>query len=200
MSVSVEYRLAPEHSFPAAENDAIDAVMFAIMSEGEAQLGGPLRVLAGESAGAYLAMRAALSLRNMETQLSALICSYGIFDMSWTPSLLRHRREAILSCDGMRRFINAYMPGTSVEQRKQAVYSPVYEELGDKLPPSLFLCGTEDPLVDDSILMATNWGLAGNSAELVLIPGVWHAFTLIPAGEATDEGISEVVAFAQKHL
>jgi acetyl esterase/lipase len=203
-AVSVEYRLAPEHLYPAAHNDAVDAVRFAVSPEGESQLGGPLKILAGESAGGYLATWAAMDLRGHRGgggsggQVEALIVSYPIYDLTFTPSCLSHTREAVLSSEGMRKFVDTGFQNVPADQRKDPDLSLLFADLKD-LPPTLFLCGTEDALVDDSAFMAARWSLAGNVAELCLVPGAWHAFTLIPAGEVTDEGIAEIVAFARKH-
>jgi acetyl esterase len=86
-----------------------------------------------------------------------------------------------------------------VTERKDPKISSIYGDLSG-MPPALFLCGTEDPLIDDSVFMAAKWSQAGNQAELLLVPGAWHAFTLIPAGEATEEGMSGPVNFAKKCL
>lgn len=54
--------------------------------------------------------------------------------------------------------------------------------------------------MDDSVFMGYKWSSAGNEGEVVLVPGAWHAFTLIPAGEVTEEGLEVLVKFAQKYL
>ena len=61
--VSVEYRMAPEHPFPAPADDAVDALRFALSAAGEAKLGGKVLFIAGESSGAYLAAWSVLKLR-----------------------------------------------------------------------------------------------------------------------------------------
>lgn len=200
----MEYRLAPENPYPASHQDCLDAALFALSPAGEARLGGPLRILAGESAGASLAIWVALALRDeygvdVRSKIAAILPSYAIFDLTYTPSLLSHKREAVLSGEGMEMFMDAAFPHVPLAERKNAKISSLYAELGG-MPPALFLCGTEDPLVDDSVFMAAKWSLAGNQAELKLVPGAWHAFTLIPAGKVTDEGMGELVRFAKQHV
>jgi acetyl esterase len=203
-AVSTEYRLAPEHSYPTPHHDCSDAVLFALSRDGEAQLGGPLRMLAGESAGATLAVSVALALRDrpgfdLQSQISSMLLSYGVFDMTGTPSLLDHKREAVVGTVGMKKFIEAAFSHVPPADRKNPDISPLFMDLSN-LPPALFLCGTEDPLLDDSNFMASRWSMAGNVTEVSLIPGGWHGFTIIPAGEITDHGLDELVRFGLKHL
>ncbi|KAI8686812.1 hypothetical protein LRP88_09440 [Fusarium phalaenopsidis] len=198
-AVSVDYRLAPEHPFPASQHDATDAALFALSPEGEAKLGGPLRLLVGESAGAYLAVWAAISLRddhgiNVKEKLAGLLCSYGIYDLSYTPSLLRHERNVIVGRESMVRLVDAAFPRDTVPDRKAAAVSPLYADLKN-LPPALFLCGTADSVVDDSVFLGARWNLAGSGAEVKLVPGGFHAFSLIPTGEIQKEGVSDIIAF-----
>lgn len=199
----MEYRLAPENPYPAAHHDALDATLFALSPDGEKALSAPLRVLAGESAGGSLATWVALTLRdqgiNVRSKIACIMPSYPIYDLTYTPSLLRHEREAVLSRGGMMRFVDTAFPNITGEMRKDGSVSSLYTDLKD-MPPALFLCGTEDPLVDDSVFMGYRWHLAGNESEVVLVPGAWHAFTLIPAGEVTEEGLEDLVKFAKKYL
>ncbi|KAK5447972.1 hypothetical protein LTS15_009471 [Exophiala xenobiotica] len=86
--VSIKYRLAPEHIFPAAVEDCLDAALSALAPEGESKLGGKLRVLAGESAGGYLTVATTLNLRalgiDVREKLAAIVPGYGIFDYTYT--------------------------------------------------------------------------------------------------------------------
>ncbi|KAK2686288.1 hypothetical protein QWA68_014841 [Fusarium oxysporum] len=198
-AVSVEYRLAPEHPFPASQYDATDAALYALSEVGIQKLGGPLRLLAGESSGAYLAVWTAISLRdnhgiNVRDVLAGLLCSYGIYDISFTPSLHRHQRNIIVGRESMSRLVDAAFSRENVVDRKDPSVSPLYADLED-LPPALFLCGTEDSVVDDSVFLGARWSLAGNRAEVKLVPNGFHAFSLIPTGEIQQEGVSDVISF-----
>lgn len=87
---SVEYRLAPEHPFPAGRDDCVDVALFALSAQGISALGDPLRVLGGESAGAWFAVAVALELRDkheidVKSQIAAICAGYGIYDLSYTP-------------------------------------------------------------------------------------------------------------------
>lgn len=92
--------------------------------------------------------------------------------------------------------MNAFLPGMSLEQRKDPSVSPFYENLEKfrgRLPSALFTIGTEDPLLDDSVMMAMKWLTAGGHAILKVYPGAPHGFNRFPrealkeAAEAGDD-------------
>lgn len=201
-AASVEYRLAPEHPYPMAQQDAVDAALFALSAEGESQLGAPLKILGGESAGGYLAVWTALSLRkdhniDVRSKLDAVIATAGIFDMTLTPSVLSHERNIIIGKYGTEKFVDAAFGNVPMEGRKLGTVSPLYADTSD-MPPALFLVGQVDPLVDDSVFMASRWSLAGNKTQLRVVPAACHAWTLFPLGEVTDEGLEEVFSFVKQ--
>lgn len=201
---SVEYRLAPEHPFPAGRDDCVDAALYTLSEQGIAALGGPLRVLGGESAGAWLALAVALELRDkhsidLRTQIAAICVGYGIYDLTYTPSLLSHKRNAVLSRDLMMKFSEATFGHVPFNDRKRPDISPLYADLSN-LPPAHFLVGDVEPLLDDSLFMAARWANAGNEAELDIIEGACHAFTLFPMREATEEGIQAAMRFLRRQL
>jgi acetyl esterase len=201
---SVEYRLAPENVYPTGLNDAIDAALFALTDAGVSELGAPLRVLGGESAGGWYAVEVALALRDkhgvdVRSQLSAICASYGIFDLTYTPSCFNHTRNIVLSSDLMQRFAEAAFKHIPMRERKTAEISPLYADLRN-LPPAQFLVGDIEPLLDDSLFMASKWANAGNEADLHVVSGGCHAFTLISMGDATEEGLQSLVRFVKAKL
>jgi acetyl esterase len=202
--VSVEYRLAPEHPYPTGQHDSLDAAIFALSPEGEIQLGGPLRILGGESAGGYLTVWVALALRDrhgvdVRVKIAALVPTYGLFDMSYTPSVLSHKRRALLGKEETTAFVEAEFGRIPLAKRKSPEVSPLFADLSG-MPPALFIVGTEDPLLDDSVIMASRWSLAGNVAELRIFPGACHGFTLFPMGELTKDGNDTIIKFVSSKL
>lgn len=201
---SVDYRLAPEHLHPAGYNDAVDAALFALSDDGVKQLGAQLRVLGGESAGGWFAVAVALALRDkhgvdLKSQIHAICAGYGIFDLTYTPSCLNHKRNIVLSSDLMQRFVEAGFGHVPMAQRKTPEVSPLYADL-ENMSPAQFLVGDIEPLLDDSLFMAAKWKNAGNETDLHVVSGGCHAFTLIPMGDATEEGLKSVISFVKKHL
>lgn len=66
---------------------------------------------------------------------------------------------------------------------KHPAASPMYrrlDDIGERLPPALFLCGTADPMLDNTILMSARWQMAGGSATVKFVAGAPHAFVEMP--------------------
>ena len=175
---SVDYRLAPEHPYPAGPDDCERAALwFLEHAEGRLAIG-------GESAGAHLAVVTLLRLRDRHgispRRFAAANLAFGPYDLTGTPSRrLWGDRELILSGPLMDWFVDNFLPGMPFAERRHPDVSPLYADLRD-LPPALFSCGTADPLLDDSLFMEIRWRAAGNDARLsAWLDGV-HAYTAFP--------------------
>ncbi len=172
--VSVEYRLAPEHPFPASPDDCEDAARWFL----DAYNG--RHVIGGESAGAHLAVLTLLRLRDAGVEgFDAANLVFGPYDLTGTPSRLLWDSDLILTSPLMDWFADCFLPGMSHDERRDPAVSPLYADLR-RLPPALFSCGTLDPLLDDSLFMEARWRAAGNQATLSLWPEGVHAYTAFP--------------------
>jgi acetyl esterase/lipase len=182
-AASVEYRLAPEHPYPAALEDCEDAALW-LLERGADELGAPSTfAIGGESAGGHLSAMTLLRLRDrhgIRGAFGAVTFVYGSFDLSLTPSArLRGDTDLILSRAVMGWFRDCFVPGTGTEERRDPQISPLYADLSD-LPPALFSAAQLDPLLDDSLFMAARWEAAGNEAELRVWPEMLHGFGAYP--------------------
>jgi acetyl esterase len=182
-AVSIDYRLAPEHPYPAAPDDCEDAALW-LLERGLAEVGAPARIaIGGESAGAHLAVTTLLRLRDrhgITDSLSAANLVYGVFDLSMTPSQRNWGdRDLVLSTPIMKWFGHCFRGDRSLEELRDPDLSPLYAELHD-LPPAHFTVGELDPLLDDSLFLAARWQAAGNEAELRVWPEAAHGFTAFP--------------------
>ncbi|MBQ0826550.1 alpha/beta hydrolase [Streptomyces tagetis] len=181
-AVSVEYRLAPEHPWPAAPRDCEDVARW-LLRHGPAELGTPARwVIGGESAGAHLAVLTLLALRERPEAAGAFhaaCLAYGWYDLGLTPSARQWRRPLVLSPADLAWFLTGFLPGRSAERRRGPEVSPLYAPL-DGLCPAHFTVGTEDPLLDDTLFLATRWRAAGNPAVLDVWPDAPHGFLTRP--------------------
>lgn len=173
--VSVEYRLAPEHPFPAARDDCVD-IAVAIANGNLGDLPREFLAIGGESAGAHLAVLTLIRLRDeyamMPFKAANLVA--GCYDLSLTPSV-RHATgdRLVLDADDVKEFVLRFVPDSY--SLKDPAVSPLYADLSG-LPPALFSCGTADLLLDDTLFMAARWIAAGNEAELSLTNGGCHVF------------------------
>lgn len=179
-AVSVDYRLGPEHPYPAGPDDCEDAARW-LLGQGERELGVPARfAVGGESAGAHLAVVTLLRLRERPAgagAFSAANLTFGAYDLSLTPSQRQWgERNLILSTPIIRWFSDCFLAERDAEARRDPDISPLYADLRD-LPAALFTVGTLDPLIDDTMFMEARWRTAGNETELRVWPEAIHAFT-----------------------
>ncbi|MEY9943428.1 alpha/beta hydrolase [Kitasatospora sp. GAS1066B] len=180
--VSVEYRLAPEHPFPAGPDDCEAAAMW-LVANARAEFGTDRLLIGGESAGAHLSVLTLLRLRDRHGVTGAFRAAhltFGPFDLSMTPSQrLFGSRRLLSNTDTMRASRALFVPEMTEEQRRDPEVSPLFADLTG-LPPARMVVGTEDPLLDDSLFMAARWQLAGAPAQLDVVAGAMHGFTLFP--------------------
>ena len=107
---------------------------------------------------------------------------FGAYDLSLTASQrLWGERNLVLSRPLIDYFAGAFAPGRSLEERRAPEISPLYAELRG-LVPALFTVGTLDPLLDDSLFMASRWWVAGNDCALRVWPDAVHGFNAFPIG------------------
>jgi len=176
--VSVEYRLAPEHPYPAGPDDCETAALWLVHNAAQ-EFGTKRLLIGGESAGAHLSTVTLLRMRDRHgyTGFRGANLVYGVYDLTMTPSAYAWgERYLILSGPIMRWFADHFVPA---ERRRQPDVSPLYADLAG-LPPALFTVGTLDPLRDDSLFMHQRWLAANNEAELAVYPGGVHAFNMMP--------------------
>jgi acetyl esterase/lipase len=177
--VSVDYRLAPEHPYPAGPDDCEAAALW-LLAKGTREFGSERVVIGGESAGAHLSAVTALRLRDRhgEAPFCGANLVYGAYDLTLTPSVRNWgERNLVLSTPIIEWFTDHFVPEAGL--RGHPDVSPLFADLSG-LPSALFSVGTLDPLLDDSLFMAQRWEAAGSPAEVALYPGGVHGFNLFP--------------------
>lgn len=192
---AIDYRLAPEHVFPAAVEDAAAAYR-ALLAKGVA----PQRiVLAGDSAGGGLALATLVMLRDTGAPLPAaalLISPWA--DLTCTGATLASKAadDPSLTAAGLRAMAGHYLGDGDA---RDPLASPVCGSLGG-LPPLLVQVGSSEILLGDAVRIAENAGAAGTAVQLEIWPEmihVWHAFHfMLPEGRAA---IDAAGAFLRKH-
>jgi acetyl esterase len=172
--VSVDYRLAPEHPWPAAPDDCEAAALW-LVEHADARFGSSRLAIGGRSAGATLAVATLLRLRDRGAVggFTGAALQFGTYDLSaQTPA-------GSLIAD--EYFIQAYVG--HVEDRTVPDISPIYGDLHD-LPPALLVVGSKDVLLEDNLAMAGRLSAAGNDVELRIYPESPHGFTGHPTALA----------------
>lgn len=170
--VSVDYRLAPEHPFPAAVEDAVAATRWVAEHNDQWSLG-PLAV-GGDSAGGNLAAVVAQQLRD-EVPLAAQLLIYPFIDLTMEqPSVRKLARGYYLEADTMRWFRAHYLGG-QVDPRDARV-SPLFADDLGGLPPAVIATAEFDPLRDEGRAYADALRGAGVEVRFREHPGQIHGF------------------------
>lgn len=161
-----------------------------------------LRLTSSQSAGAHLSVLSILHVRQKipEFHFSAAILSYGAYDLSMAPSARHFKRPLILNTTAMEKFYEAFCPNTDTEARKNPAISPLHANLKDQeLPPAIFLVGTEDGLMDDTLFMSSRWMANGYEALVKLYPGAPHGFITFPAdlSDMAKAGQKDIIEYVE---
>ncbi|MFB9906987.1 alpha/beta hydrolase [Allokutzneria oryzae] len=172
--VSVDYRLAPEHPWPAAPDDCETAALW-LLEQAEARFGTTRLAIGGFSAGSTLAMTTLLRLRDrgVVDSFAGAALQFGTYDLSGLTPAGR------LIAD--EYFIQAY--AGHVADRTAPDISPVYGDLRG-LPPVLMVVGGSDILLEDNMAMAARVSAAGGEVDLRIYPEAPHGFTSRSTGMA----------------
>jgi acetyl esterase/lipase len=188
----VDYRLAPEHPFPAAVDDAVSAYRWLVANGAD-----PRRTaIMGDSAGGGLVFATLLKLRDRGEALPAAAIALSPWtDLALSGESLRSNAKAdpMLNAAQADAFVEFYLAGADPRNPHA---SPLY---GDPrgLPPSLILVGGDEILRDDAVRMAERLHAAGCTAELEIwprMPHIWPLFArILPEGARAIERIGAFV-------
>jgi acetyl esterase len=188
---SVDYRLAPEHPFPAALEDGRAVLDWAVGLKVPIGLG-------GDSAGANVAARLAVEARDRGIVISHQLLVYPWLDMAMSqPSINELSDGYFLTRDLLRWFSNHYLPEGL--DRRDPMISPFYVEDLSDVAPATIVTAEYDPLRDEGRLYAARLREAGVKVDDVCFPGMIHGFfaffDITPlAGQANDLAVANISA------
>jgi acetyl esterase len=199
--VAVDYRLAPEHKFPAAADDAIVATRW--IAQNATRLGiDPARIaVAGDSAGGNLAAVVSLDARDRGSPpIAAQVLIYPGTDMGLeSPSHARYAKQLPLTGAAMHWFVDHYLrtPSDAADWRA----SPLRAADFRRLPPALIITAGFDPLRDEGEAYAMALQRAGVRVEQVRFEGQIHGFVAMGKMIAdADRAIARAAAFLRDAL
>jgi acetyl esterase len=206
--LSLHYALAPEHPYPAAVDDCVDAARWLGTHGRELGIDPTRLVIGGDSAGANLSAATVLRLRTegaaagtegaAGVEFRAALLLYGRFTHEDTPSIVEWgTRDLVLSKAVMDWFRQHYV-GESGDPRDPYL-NPLAGDLRG-FPPSILVVGTLDPLLDDSRLFAAALEKAGVPVELHVYPDGLHAFAQFALLDMCGDALGKVSAFARRAL
>jgi len=199
--LSVDYRLAPEHPYPAGPDDCEAAAKW-LLDNSSGEFGSEHLMIGGESAGGHLALSTALRVRDRlgaGDRLTGLNLVFGWYDVNGTPSQFGNGGHPdMLSPDGLRFMAECFTPGLSEEKRRDPDISPLFADLSG-LPPSLISVGSLDHLRDDSLFLAPRLSAAGVDVELQVYPDSPHGYQALPTKMAAASDL-RMQAFFERVL
>ena len=178
--VSVGYRLAPEHRFPCAVNDAIDAVHWLHRNAASLALDATRLALGGESSGATLAAVCAVAARDAGIPVALQLLVYPALSAGLeTQAHRRYGEGYFLSLDLIRWIQGHYL--ANADDRLDWRFAPLDGERGaprdwSRLAPAWIVSAEYDPLQEEHALYADKLRRHGNAAEIVYYPGMIHGF------------------------
>jgi acetyl esterase len=190
--LALDYRLAPEHRFPAAVDDSCAALGWLLREGASLGLDTTRVAVGGDSAGGTLAAVAAIHARDQGWRLALqLLITPGTTAHADTSSHLSFATGHLLEAEMIGWFFDHYI---DVAQRSDWRFAPLLADDLDGVAPAVFSLAECDPLIDEGLAYADRLRLAGVPVELELFRGVTHDF--IKLGRAIPEALQAQAALA----
>ena len=185
------YRLAPEHPFPAALEDA--AAVYRALIE---RIAPDALAVAGESAGGNLALASLLRSRDAGLPLPAAVALLSPWcDLSKTGDSQRMPEGFDPTLDYDKTLRSGALAYAGARELVDPLVSPLYGDYGAGFPPTLITAGTRDLFLSSCVRLSTRMRQAGVAAELRVWEGLWHVFEFYGELPEAQSSLAEIAAF-----
>jgi len=195
-TLGVAYRLAPEHPFPAAYDDALTAWRF-LRNQG---IAAAHIAIGGDSAGAGLTVALISRLRDGHEEIPAcawLVSPWTDLTMSGSTLVSKAAVDPLIHKEYLNELADAYLPAGM--ERKDPRVSPLYADLRN-FPPMLIQIGSNETLLDDATRLAARAGAADVAVALEIWPHMIHAWPLWNAHlEDGRRALTNAGSFVMRH-
>ena len=195
LTINLDYRLAPEHPFPAGLDDCLCASRWAVENAARYQGDSSRMAIGGDSAGGNLAAATmvALAAANSPVKFKAGLLIYGLYDV---PAVIAREKG---SEAGLGMMARAYLGGQNQALLEDPRISPL-RSIKPGLPPQYILCGTADFLLPESRAMAEACKAAGVPCELDIVQDMPHGFIQIWMLSAAGAAQQRMFDFMRRYV
>ncbi|MFN8527348.1 MAG: alpha/beta hydrolase [Anaerolineae bacterium] len=189
-ALMVDYRLAPEHPFPAALDDCVTTYRWLL----EQGISASQIVIAGDSAGGNLTLTTLMKLRDSGDPLpAAAACLSPVADLTERAD---HDRDPLLNPRAMQFATRSYIAQT---EARTSLISPVFGDWKG-LPPLLIHAGEDEILRVDAIHVEALAKAAGVDVRLEVYPRMWHVWQLYPTLPQAVQSLNDIAQFLKAHV
>ncbi len=192
-ALAVDYRVSPEHPFPAPLDDCVTAYRWLLKQGISAQN----IVVAGDSAGGNLTITSLMKLRDSGDPLpAAAACLSPVADLSNKDNPSQGFNDPLLHPRAMKYFHESYVAHNDA---RNPLISPVFGDWHG-LPPLLVHAGEDELLREDAVRVDELARAAGVEVRLEIYPRMWHVWQLYPALPQAVQSLDEIAKFLKLHL
>ena len=184
----LQYRLAPEHPFPAAHDDVVQALRILLTDEA-----GPVYVMCDSAAGSLVLCACAQLSREQHRLPGKLVCLSVLTDLAMTghSNICNADADPMFGPQAVMHKVYHYLQGANPAQ---AMVSPFWDE-PVKLPDSLFIVGSTEVMRDDTLRYADKVEKIGTKVKVLVYDEAPHVLPLLQGIPEADQAVAEIVAF-----